>query len=262
MTCEEVQNLLITLQEAETPPAVRESVRQHIAGCEQCTAVQAELQQLLQLMENTPEALPGPGLEKQFREMLRTAEEEQRAAAGPVIRRMYVWRNIAAAMVLLAVGAGIGSWLTSSRSPQGQVSKASAITVTRPVDSADKRLFTLLKEESASERIKAVNYAETMTSPDQKVIEALVNTLDHDKNANVRLACLYSLAKFSDNPKVRDAMVNSLPRQTEPIVQIVLITLLTEMKEPKAIRPLQDIISNDKTSKEVKSIAEKGLRVM
>jgi hypothetical protein len=34
------------------------------------------------------------------------------------------------------------------------------------------------------------------------------------------------------------------------------------MKEHKAIRPLQDIISNDKTPKEVKNIAEKGLRVM
>jgi hypothetical protein len=38
--------------------------------------------------------------------------------------------------------------------------------------------------------------------------------------------------------------------------------MLTEMKEPRAIRPLRDIISNDKTSKEVRNVAEKGLRVM
>jgi hypothetical protein len=262
MTCEEVQSLLITSQEAEIPSAVREDIRQHIEGCAQCTAAQAELRHLQYLMESTPEALPGPGLEKQFRKMLRTAEQEQKAVVRPVTRRMYVWRNVAAAVVILAVGVGIGTRLTTSGPPERPLSKTSMNTITRPGDSADTDAFALLKSASASERIKAVNYAEAMTSPDRQVIDALVNTLDHDKNANVRLACLYSLAKFSDNPKVRDAMVYSLPLQTEPIVQIVLINLLTEMKERKAIRPFQDIISNDKTSKEVKHIAEKGLRVM
>jgi len=221
--------------------------------------VEDQLRHLEELMAGTPEALPGPNLEKRFREMLRTAEQEQKAAR-PVTRRLYIWRNIAAAVVLLAAGIGIGIyWASSGKDP---ASIAGTPVVKHPGDSADTRLFTLLKSPSSSERIEAVNYAETMTSPNQKVIDALVNTLDHDKNANVRLACLYSLTKFADNPKVREAMVSSLSRQTEPIVQIVLINMLTEMKEPRAIRPLQEIISNDKTSKEVRNVAEKGLRVM
>jgi hypothetical protein len=259
MTCEEVEKWLIEAYSEEMTISIREDIRQHIEGCSACAVIERELHRMEQLMAGTPEAFPGPGLEQRFREMLRTAEQEQKAA-HPVVRRLYVWRNIAAAVVLLAAGIGIGAyWSTSGRSPASLVRTTSAAY---RGDSADNRLFTLLRSTSASERIEAVNYAETVARGDQKVIDALVGTLDHDKNANVRLACLYSLAKFADNPKVRDALVSSLPRQTEPIVQIVLINMLTEMKEPKAIRPLQDIISNDKTSKEVRNIAEKGLRVM
>lgn len=259
MTCEEVESWLIEAYKEETGEGVRVDIRRHIEGCPACAAMEMELRRMEELMTGTPEAYPGPGLEKRFREMLREAEQEQKAAR-PVTRRLYVWRNIAAAVVLLAAGIGIGAYWSSSG--KGAAPLTGQPQAVHPGDSAANRLVTLLRSTSASERIEAVNYAETVPAPNQKIIDALVSTLDHDKNANVRLACLYSLAKFADNPKVRDAMVRSLPRQTEPIVQIVLISLLTEMKEPKAIRPLQEIISNDKTPKEVKRIAEKGLRVM
>jgi HEAT repeats len=258
MTCEEVEYWLAGTYKDDLPAAVREDIRRHIEGCPACAAMEKEVGQLERLIAGTPEAYPGPGLEKRFREMVHTAEKEQKATRP--VTRMLIWRNIAAAVILLAAGIRIGVYLSSSGKNPATLAKAPFVT--RSGDSADSRLFTLLNSTSSSERIEAVNYTETLAAPNQKVIDALVNTLDHDKNANVRLACLYSLAKFADNPKVRDALVNSLPRQTEQIVQIVLINMLSEMKESRAIRPLQDIISNDKTPKEVKSIAEKGLRVM
>ena len=96
--------------------------------------------------------------------------------------------------------------------------------------------------------------------PDQKVIGALVNTLNHDKNVNVRLASLYSLARFADNPAVRDSLVSSLPGQTEPLIQVVLINILAEKKEHRAIAPIRDILSKEKDLKEVREAAEKGLK--
>jgi len=255
MTCEEMKGILIDAQGEDIPSSVRQALEKHIEGCEQCAALRSELDHLNHLIKGVPEAAPGPDLERQFLQMLRAEEEAQKVAVRPV-RRLVFWRNMAAAVVLLAAGIGIG-WALSGK----RVERSDLPVAARPSgNSSDTLLFSLLKEESASERIKAVNYVEEMTSPDQKVIDALVNTLDHDKNPNVRLACLYSLARFPDNPYVRESLVNSLPRQTEPIVQIVLINLLTEMKEPRAKRSLQDIISSDKTSKEVKNIAEKGLR--
>jgi hypothetical protein len=257
MKCEEVKGILIDAQAEEVPSTVRHAMEKHIESCEHCTALRAELDNLDCLFKAVPEANPGPQLEKLFLQMLREEEQAQKTVARPV-RRMLFWRNIAAAVVLLAAGVGIG-WIAFDKhagsSSGSSVQKSSGTW-------ADTVLFSLLKEESASERIKAVNYADEMTAPDAHVINALINTLDHDKNANVRLACLYALAKFQDNPSVREALVNSLPLQKEPIVQIVLINLLTEMKEPRVKRSLQDIITNDKTSKEVKNIAEKGLRTM
>ena len=123
-------------------------------------------------------------------------------------------------------------------------------------------MFTLLKEDSASVRIKAVNYATEMSNPDQQVIGALISTLNHDKNVNVRLASLYSLAKFSDIQAVRDSLVSSLPKQAEPIIQIVMINLLTENKESKAVKPIEEILSNRNTLPAVKDIARKGLKTL
>lgn len=123
-------------------------------------------------------------------------------------------------------------------------------------------LFSLLDDESASQRLKAVSYAEEIANPDQKVIEALVSTLNNDKNVNVRLAALYSLARFSDNTTVRDSLVASLGRQSEPLIQIVLINMLAEKKDERAIGPIRDILSRGKTMKEVKDAAQKGLKVL
>ena len=122
-------------------------------------------------------------------------------------------------------------------------------------------MLNLIDDQSASQRIKAVSYAEEMANPDQQVIDVLVNTLNHDKNVNVRLAALYSLARFADRRSVRDSLVNSLSTQTEPIIQVVLINLLAEKRETRAIAPIRNIMTNKKTLKEVKDAAQQSLKV-
>ena len=59
-------------------------------------------------------------------------------------------------------------------------------------------MFTMLKEESSSDRIQAVRYVEDLDNPDQNVIEVLIKTLNNDKNVNVRMAAAYALSKFAD----------------------------------------------------------------
>ena len=169
-----------------------------------------------------------------------------------------VWK-VAAAIVLLIGGAWIGSILQEKKDekPDQLASLQKEIKEMKQV-----LLFSLIDDESASQRIKAVSYAEEMSNPDQAVIDALMNTLNNDKNANVRLASLYSLARWADKRTVRDSLVLSLSKQTEPIVQIVLINLLAEKRETRAIAPMKAILSNEKALKEVKEAAQKGLRVL
>jgi hypothetical protein len=123
-------------------------------------------------------------------------------------------------------------------------------------------MFTMLKEESSSDRIQAVRYVEDLDKPDQNVIEVLVKTLNSDKNVNVRMAAAYALSKFADQPTVCDSLVKSLSLQSDPILQVTLINILAERKEKSALKPIQEIIANRSTMKEVRTVAQNSLRVL
>ena len=169
------------------------------------------------------------------------------------------WR-VAAAVVLLAGGIGIGVLLSSRKGADTPDQLAGMRKEIKEMKQM--LLYSLIDDESASQRIKAVSYTEQMTNPDQKVIEVLVGTLNHDKNVNVRLAALYSLASFADNRVVCDSLVASLPRQTEPLIQVMLINLLAAKKDSRAIGPIKEIISNRNTLPAVKEAAEQSLKTL
>ena len=302
MHCKEVQTLLIEYLDQSLDTGVAAVVKKHIDGCAACRQEAQEVQELLLAMKASPIEKPGPALRENFNTLLQSElnmvtmthllEDEEtgqdagpqgqggagtgmkavsggkRGARGGVSedgRSIWggdgtspVWR-VAAAIVLLIGGAWIGATYQSRKDakPDQLASLQKEVKEMKQV-----MLFSLIDDESASQRIKAVSYAEEMSNPDQPVIDALMNTLNNDKNANVRLASLYSLARWSDNRTVRDSLVLSLGKQTEPIVQIVLINLLAEKRERRAIAPMRAILSNDKVLKEVKDAAQKGLRVL
>ena len=57
---------------------------------------------------------------------------------------------------------------------------------------------------------------------------------------------------------VCDSLVASLPRQNEPIIQVTLINILTEIREKNALKSMKQIINDTKTLKEVRDIAERS----
>jgi hypothetical protein len=168
--------------------------------------------------------------------------------------------RIAAGVAILIAGIWIGHFITREKKIDTTGQLAELKDEMRDVK--EMLMFSMLNGESASQRIKAVNYSSEIQYPNQKVIDALIGTLNNDKNVNVRLAAAYSLAKFWESPQVRDSLVESLGKQSEPIIQIVLINILTEKKEIKAIRPMKEIITNKHTMKEVKEIAQKSIQVL
>ena len=123
-------------------------------------------------------------------------------------------------------------------------------------------MFTMLKDESSSYRIKAVNYADELDTPDENVINVLIRTLNNDKNVNVRLAAAYALSKFAGQPSVSDSLVNSLTLQNDPILQVALINILVERKVRKAVQPIQTILTNENTLEEVKEVAKNGVEML
>lgn len=276
MHCKEVQAVLIEYLDQSLDAGVAAVVKKHLGSCAACQQEADEMQQLLLVMKNTAMQQPGQSLRDNFQTLLQSElnmvsmshlleDEEKEKEPAPAQRSgriaalpRLVWQA-AAAIVLLLGGAWAGATLQHKKDNQPNEIAGLQKEVK---EMKEMLLFSLIDDESASQRIKAVSYAEELSNPDEPVINALINSLNNDKNANVRLAALYSLARWADRSTVRDSLVVSLGRQTEPIVQIVLINLLAEKRETRAIPPIKAILSNGKALKEVKDAAQKGLRVL
>lgn len=247
-------------------------MRAHISGCEECRKEVEEMRELLLAMADQEMRQPAASLRENFQLMLQselnmeTADDLLRrqgdSKVEPAATRKAIGWMVAAACVLTAGGIWMGTMFgTRKGATTGEMAQ---------LDSMQKEikemkqvlLFSLIDDQSASQRIKAVSYAEAIPNPDKNVIDVLVKTLNHDKSVNVRLAALYSLGSWADNRVVRDSLVASLGSQKEPLIQVMLINLLAAKKETRAIGPIRDIISNKNTLPEVKDAAQKSLRTM
>jgi hypothetical protein len=269
MNCEEVQYLLADYDEDLLNPVSGYPIQEHLKSCASCSKELAEIRLLFRVIAESDNEQPGDSLRQNFEKMLqgeiiKQGEGSDREKNKTGILAGMSWlkyaAGAAAAVAIFFLG---GYTATKWRGGNDTASAPQIIELKKEVkDVKEMLMFDLLKEESASDRIKAVNYADNMPNPDRKVLDALIHTLNYDKNVNVRLASLYSLAKYTGTALVRDSLVGSLGKQTEPVIQVMLINLLTEKKEKKAIGPIQDIISNTNTLQEVKKIARQGLKSM
>jgi len=119
--------------------------------------------------------------------------------------------------------------------------------------------ISLLKQASPSERLMGVSWSARIDRPGDEIIAALLETLDHDPNVNVRLAAADALYLFYDHPEVKKGLIDSLAGQTSPLVQASLISLLVEIRERRAVEALERLIQNEKLNPKVKKLAELGL---
>lgn len=268
MQCYEVESLLIDYLDAQMHPGDKKLIEQHLQHCPRCVEILEEYRMLFAAINNDKAVKPGPVVREKFENMLRseididiTAKlvDMDKKKPAPRVAKMpsIVWK-IAASIILIASGVFTGAVLTSHSSSNADV----ADLKTEVKEMKETLLFNLLGEESASDRIKAVGYAGEINQPDDKIVAALITTMNDDKNVNVRLAALYAVAKFSDERGISDALIASLGKQTEPLMQIALINILTEKKESKAKQPIREILQDKNTLPPVKEIAQKGLRLL
>lgn len=268
MQCNDAGMLLIDYLDNQLQEPVRKSLEAHLANCENCSRELAEYKKIFQSIDSQAPEKPSLMLKENFNTMLQseisilattkiiTPEPTKKPR---VIALPGMLMKVAASLLLLVGGAFLGIMFT--RNSSGSSTGAELAELKNEVRGMKQSMMlNLLANESASERIKAVSYADDMTNPGSEVINALIKTLNADQNVNVRLAALNSVAKFSGDPLVRDSLVNALNTQKEPIIQIILINMLTDSKEKKAIAPIKKIISDKATLAPVKDAAEKGLR--
>ena len=163
--------------------------------------------------------------------------------------------NLAFMSVLFIVGIGIGYWINSN-------SLYSAPQV-RLDHSLQEQTFVALKNDnSVSERLKGVQMVRQLENPNEVIIKALNKALLYDPNVNVRLSAIESMLFFADNPKVRTNLIQAIPLQTSPLVQLALAEAMLILQEKSAIDELELLINSDNVELEVKMELEETVRTL
>lgn len=137
--------------------------------------------------------------------------------------------RIAAVLVLTLGGFAAGIWYAGSRSVTKNTNVMDALT-------------TRFEQASASERIRLIRSEYDKYGENSGMEQVLIQALNSDDNVNVRLAAANALFHFRADPLVRNAMIRSLPNQTDPNVQIALIDMLVKMHEKSAVTEMRVLL--------------------
>jgi hypothetical protein len=191
-------------------------------------------------VENAPQR---PSLFERLNERLRTWFPRQ-----PVFQ-------FGVAAIFLIVGLTIGLRVnTASQSTEELVRLNKEMTDMRQLVT-----LSLLNQPTAGERLRGVYMGRDIPELDDKYLTALVTALNSDPNRSVRMAAVEALQRHSDSSEVRSDLVASLPRQTDPLVQISLIDALVRLQEKRAIDAFQTVADNPRSIEPVIKRAKLGM---
>jgi hypothetical protein len=159
---------------------------------------------------------------------------------------------------MLLVGWVGGYWLTPKTTgtvPAEQVADAGETGRRNMV-------LTLISQSSATDRLKAVGYTSELQQADERVVKALLFTLNHDENINVRLVTVEALSRFADDPTVREGLVRSIMQQESPLVQVALADAMVALNEKRSVAPLRELLRQQGTDVYVKEKLESSIRIL
>ena len=265
MTCEEAKNRMTDYWSRTLGEADKQEFSAHLAACEACRSEVSRVDALWRSLDLLPVEEPSGQMRERFYEMLGAYRQGLASAETQPVKRwwtMPAWQ-MAATGALLAVGLGVGCGVRGGGAqPPGEVSQL------REEVASMRQLvaLSLLQQQSASERLRGVSWSYQVEPSDKEVLNALVTAVNHDPNVNVRLAAVDALRPFTGSPAThlmaRNAVIQALPKQTTPIVQVALIDFLAELKERNAAPELRRLVSDPDIDSGVRKRAEWALERM
>jgi len=258
MTCDQVKEHIADYLVGALSRPEAEELDEHFAQCAACkqeTAALSETWEMLGLLEQEqPSAQMGPRFYQSL-EAYRHGLES--AAPAPARRRFFDWgwQGWAWSAALLVAGLGAGQWLGQrDRARQDLAGLQDEVHHMRQLVT-----LSLLEQQSASERLRGVDYSGGVDQSDTQVLAALLHAVNHDPSVNVRLAAVDALRKFAGNPSVKGTLDQSLVRQESPLVQLALIDFLVDTRDKTAVPSLAALERSPTADKNVKEKALWGL---
>jgi hypothetical protein len=202
---------------------------------------------------------PSLSLDDKFYDML---QKEKRPAKVFSWKEFFHWPELAPrlafASIALLLGLAAGFYL---RTPAGKDEQIKLLGE-EVSDLKELMMLSLLKEESVTDRLKAVSLTQEMDQASQKVTGALLQTLNSDGNVNVRLAALDALEPYTNDSKVREELIRSIAKQDSPLVQISLAELMVQLQAKSSVKELQKILRNENTPTDVRKKIEESIKVL
>jgi hypothetical protein len=102
--------------------------------------------------------------------------------------------------------------------------------------------LSLLRQDSASDRLRGVDYSGGIAANDSAVAAALVEAVRHDSSVNVRLAAIDALSNrdaLSKHSDVAASLARALPSEESPMVQAALVDYLADARDRQAIGTIE-----------------------
>jgi len=268
MECQDYREQIPLLLKNALDISARQELEKHMSGCSECRLEFASSEKIWLLLGNIPEPETSANMTAGFNAILANFKKEQAGKHHPLRDWLYQIKEywffqarprLAFSLVLIAISLTAGYFLGK---PQGN-----SIASNRQIDSLSTQvsdmkqlvMLSLLQNPSASQRILAVGYTEEISNVNNKVIDALLTTLNEDPNVNVRLMTLEALVKYSDSPRVREGLVQSISLQDSPLLQSAIADVMVKLQEKKSIQSLEKLLHKKDLNKMVKQKIEQSI---
>lgn len=108
---------------------------------------------------------------------------------------------------------------------------------------------------SASTRLAAILEIEQNQQLDHRSLTLLAQTMNRDGNTNVRLAALDVLGQHLDQPDIVDIFQKSLVEQDDPLVQLGIIKIVSQLDDGEIDRTLFSLAEDPYTFRAVRDEA-------
>lgn len=205
----------------------------------------------------TPE--PSSAMRDRFYSML---EEEKQSQNVSWAQQLNVWidnqksrfelRYVVYATAIFLTGLLIGDLYAPISNQDEQIDQlTSEVSQMREV-----MMISLLDNSSPMERLKAVNISSDIRSVDDRVVNALLKTLNNDSNVNVRVAAVEALVSHASNPSARTGLIHSIASQESPIVQAALADAMLTLQESQSVDEFKKLLAKDELDANVRNKLE------
>jgi hypothetical protein len=281
MNCQRVQDNFIDYQDGTLSADESAALRAHLSGCPNCQREWSALQEITRKLDAMPATEePSSRVREQFYAMLETHQRNADSVNPFALAKSRLDRFFAAlmpstpalqfagALAALAVGIFMGArYLRPAADTPVQVVDTSAQQKIADLEAQVKDMgslvaASLLQQKSTSERLSTVLATMDLKSPDRRVLTDLVGALALDPSVNVRLSAVEALAAHADQEVVRQGLLANLSRETSPLVQVVMIELLTSVRESNAAPIFERLSRDESADKHVRESARRGLAVL